>query len=220
MQNEADTVRFLVLDGRSSKALAEACADGKSGRPTLTYARVRKDGRIEATNGHILVRMKPTMLDKEERAANDLPEDVPDWRICRDDLKRPNVSDSLRLDLETGEIVILDNHQAPKSVVPGGAVTEEEAGVYPDTDRIYNAEEGTPADEITIKLSGTYLKVLAKLGKAAGGKWSTATEKKRSPVTLTVRKDRTMGGGGPMPRPVMWKTGNDRSEGLLMPMVD
>lgn len=61
------------------------------------------------------------------------------------DLKRLKVSQSLRLDLGTGELLVLDRDGEPELAIPGGATTEEAEGAFakfacetehlPDADR-------------------------------------------------------------------------------------
>lgn len=205
---DATTARYAYLDGRSAKALALACST-EDARPLLQHARVREDGVFEATNGHVLTRMQPELMDADgDYLGRDAEPSVPTWLIHRDDLKRPRVSQALRLDLETGELVVLDKDGEPELAIPGGATAEEELGPFPDTDRVYSTH--TRPECLRVRLAGRYLKSLAKLARA----------EEDEGVVLEIPFDveeNTRGGfqGGPVG--IHFRTGE--SHGLLMPMV-
>lgn len=209
---DAPSARYAILDGRSAKALALACST-EDARPLLQHARVREDGVFEATNGHLLTRMRPRVLDAEgnwvrDGLGGDDPGDVPAWLIHRDDLKRPRVSQGLRLDLETGELVVLDKHGEPELAIPGGATTEEDHGPFPDTDRVYRSHRRPEC--LRVRLAGSYLKGLAKLARAEEDEGVVLE------IPLDVEeKTRGRFSGGPVG--IHFRTG--QAHGLLMPMT-
>lgn len=143
----------VVLDYNTCKTLYDVTSD-QAFRPVFHYARIAQ-GRGEATNGHIMLRV-PLV---------DWPEDhVGEWFLHRDALAMVKSGGQLTLDLVTGKTQ-LANRKGTTVDLPD-AQTSPAGGVWPDIERVIPKDyEG---EGVRFALSGTYIRVLSDLAKRQG----------------------------------------------------
>ena len=199
-----NTARYATLEGRVGKTLGEACStDIASTKPNSAW--MRKDGLFEATNGHLLIRVRPVLTDSEGQHTDELPEDLTRWYIWRNTLTGLRVSQGIRLDLETGHIDIIDKY-GPAFAAPG-ASTRSDPGKPLETDRIYNSAMANRGS-IRFRLAPELLEHLAKIAKAYKEEGVT--------LNLSMNLEEQLSKGSP-PDPILFKVGD--AEGVVMPMT-
>lgn len=139
-----------IIPGKVAKAVTKFCSTDVS-RPTLRNAVVR-GGSLVATNGHILARLPVANLN--------VPTDHKEWAITPDMLKTPKVSQSLRVNLKSGEVDVVDKYEnRVASLLPAAPSVH-----FPDVDRVLPREDTT----FRVGFNPDYLIHVANLAKALG----------------------------------------------------
>lgn len=146
---------MVALDYNTCKTLHDVTSDQVS-RVVLHHARIAQ-GRGEATNGHIMLRVPLA----------DWPEDCGgEWFLHRDALAMVKSGGQLTLDLVTGKAQ-LANRKGPTVDLPD-AQTSPAGGTWPNIEQIIPKDyEGKG---VRFALSGTYIRVLSDLAKRQGTK--------------------------------------------------
>jgi len=149
---------FVFVNGLQAQALYAAIYK-EDDRFRLTHVQIRvKNGKLiaEASDGHVLIKVFISPLDLTH---DKLPLLVPGAVF-----KKVGKSERIRIDVNTGEVLLLDRRECSKLIFPERALSAAELGwSFPDTDVHFQRDFEKKGKLLRVAFTSKVLSQLARL---------------------------------------------------------